>query len=299
MKINELAKKLSEHFQASNRECRFIIFFRDYLESYTKKDRRVIKQALDRYLQFIEITPDARRDRNPDPAIVRQFADHLACSCRGSGAYSTFARFKKVSAQAVYAGVLKKNPCNGIRMHDGGDVLCKDILSESEIRMLISTHTENENIHIRNAFLLCLYTGLRFCDIVRLRHTDIDRQNMMLSIRQSKTKRIVHIPLRHDLLQLIDISPEAGANDQMIFRLPSHPTCLKAIRIWVKEAGISKHITWHCARHTFATNILKNGADIRVVADLLGHSGLRYVERYTRAIDSRKIQAVNSLPPLG
>ena len=52
------------------------------------------------------------------------------------------------------------------------------------------------------------------------------------------------------------------------------------------------------ARHTFATNILKNGADVRVVSDLLGHSSLKYVEIYTRAIDKKKIQAVNSLPAL-
>ena len=83
-----------------------------------------------------------------------------------------------------------------------------------------------------------------------------------------------------------------------LFILPSHPTCLKALRTWTKEAGISKHITWHCARHTFATNILKNGADVRVVSDLLGHSSLKYVEIYTRAIDKKKIQAVNSLPAL-
>jgi site-specific recombinase XerD len=74
--------------------------------------------------------------------------------------------------------------------------------------------------------------------------------------------------------------------------------CLKALNRWVKRAGINKHITWHCARHSFAVNILNNGANIKTVASLLGHSGLRHTEKYTRAVDSLKQQAIASLPAL-
>ena len=54
----------------------------------------------------------------------------------------------------------------------------------------------------------------------------------------------------------------------------------------------------HCARHSFAVNILNNGANIKTVASLLGHSGLKHTEKYTRAIDSLKQDAINSLPEL-
>ena len=74
--------------------------------------------------------------------------------------------------------------------------------------------------------------------------------------------------------------------------------CLKALKRWVKRAGIDKHISWHCARHSFAVNILNNGANIKTVASLLGHSGLKHTEKYTRAIDSLKQDAINSLPEL-
>jgi len=74
--------------------------------------------------------------------------------------------------------------------------------------------------------------------------------------------------------------------------------CLKALRRWTKRAGIEKHITWHCARHSFAVNILNNGANIKTVASLLGHSGLRYIEKYTRAVDSLKRDAINGLPEI-
>ena len=74
--------------------------------------------------------------------------------------------------------------------------------------------------------------------------------------------------------------------------------CLKALRHWVSRAGIDKHITWHCARHSFAVNILTNGANIKVVSELLGHSSLKYTDKYVRAIDTAKQQAINSLPEI-
>ena len=157
---------------------------------------------------------------------------------------------------------------------------------------------KNGNDQIRKAFIFCLYTGLRFCDIIRLKYSDLDIHYKMLTFRQSKTNRHAHIPLRDDLLNMIFDNHGKIKGDSLIFNLPSHPTCMKELRRWTDAAGIDKHITWHCARHTFATNILKNGADVRVTASLLGHRSLRYVERYTRVIDQNKLQAINSLPAL-
>ena len=55
---------------------------------------------------------------------------------------------------------------------------------------------------------------------------------------------------------------------------------------------------FHTARHSFAVNILNNGANIKTVASLLGHSGLKHTEKYTRAVDKLKEEAINSLPEL-
>ena len=123
---------------------------------------------------------------------------------------------------------------------------------------------------------------------------------MLLSFEQTKTKGHsansgVVIPLNESHLQLIGPKPET---DDRIFPLPSHTMCLKALRHWTKRAEIDKHITWHCARHSFAVNILNNGANIKTVASLLGHSGLKSTEKYTRAVDKLKQEAINSLPEI-
>ena len=66
-------------------------------------------------------------------------------------------------------------------------------------------------------------------------------------------------------------------------------TCLLTGASWV---------LFHCSRHSFAVNILNNGANIKTVASLLGHSGLKHTEKYTRAVDKLKEEAINSLPEL-
>ena len=99
------------------------------------------------------------------------------------------------------------------------------------------------------------------------------------------------------LLALIG-KASTGEPDERLFKLQSQAMCLKALRHWTAKAGITKHITWHCGRHSFAVNILNNGANIKTVASLLGHSGLQHTEKYTRAVDILKQKAINSLPEL-
>ena len=107
----------------------------------------------------------------------------------------------------------------------------------------MDTYYQFEKENVRNAFIFCLYTGMRFCDVKDLRYSNIDYANKLLRFEQDKTKG-------------------------------------------------------HSARSWFAVNILNNGANIKTVDSLLGHSGLKHVEKYTRAVDKLKEDAINSLPAL-
>lgn len=136
--------------------------------------------------------------------------------------------------------------------------------------------------------------------------SNVDYSNKLLTFNQKKaqgqsSKSWVTIPLNDGLLQLIGTSEKMSfeeiSNDN-IFKLPSQTMCLRSLKYWVKLAKINKHITWHCARHSFAVNILNNGANIKTVASLLGHSGIQHTEKYTRAVDELKQKAINSLPEL-
>ena len=155
-------------------------------------------------------------------------------------------------------------------------------------------------MEVRRAFIFCLFTGMRWCDVVELTYNNIDYSNRLLKFDQMKTSGHssasgVVIPLRDDLLKLIGEPPVDNHLELPVFLLPTYTMAIKSLRRWVKAAGINKHITWHCARHSFAVNVLNGGANIKTVAALLGHASLAHTEKYTRAVDSLKRNAIDGL----
>ena len=298
-----------------SKEINFFDYFQSYIESYKKKDIRMIEIALHRFQDFLRDTAEYKKfQKHITPQQISRemmltFTEYLQSRSIGEGARGIFARFKKVYKSC---GVKYKfNYTEPFTDVDGKTIsikvddnqLRKEILSLDEIAQLASTHYDNENPNIRRAFLFCLYTGLRFCDVKDLTFTNVDFANRLLKFEQNKTKGHsvnsgVVIPLDETHLKLIGEPSQPDNRGEVIFPLPSYEMCLKALKRWVKRAGISKHISWHCARHSFAVNILNEGANIKTVASLLGHSDLRHTEKYTRAVDSLKRQATASLPPL-
>ena len=305
----ELLESKEGYRLKKDRKVKFLDYFQAYIDNYTKKDIRMMQIALQRFKDFLNDTPEYKKFASrikPEQIsrdMIEAFTEYLQSRSVGEGAKSIYQRFKKVIKYAIEHDVMMKNPCTGIVIKVDEEILRKDILSPDEIQQLIATHYEHENPNIRRAFIFCLYCGLRFCDVKDLTFANVDYSNKLLKFEQNKTKGHsansgVIIPLNDGLLHLIGKPQQAENNNSLIFPLPSYEMCLKALKRWVKRAGINKHISWHCARHSFAVNILNNGANIKTVASLLGHSGLKHTEKYTRAIDSLKQDAINSLPEL-
>lgn len=285
----------------------FLDFCQSYADEYTKKDIRMITIAISRFKDFLSKYHPLMKDYIKPDAVTHEmmvkFAEYLQTRSVGEGAKSILQRFKKVVRSAVDQGIMAKDPCKGVVCVVDDQVLKKDVLSQEEIRKLMDTHYQFEKENVRNAFIFCLYTGMRFCDVKDLRYSNIDYANKLLRFEQDKTKghsaySWVTIPLNDGLIQLVGRPKEGETKNSLIFNLPSYESCCKSVRRWVKRAGIDKHISWHCARHSFAVNILNNGANIKTVASLLGHSGLKHTEKYTRAVDKLKEDAINSLPEL-
>lgn len=305
----ELLESVEGYRLKKERDINFLDYFQAYIDKYTKKDVRMLDVALKRFIDFLNDTPEYNKYAKkikPEQItkdMVEAFTEYLQSRSVGEGAKSIYARFKKVIKYAIEHDVMLKNPCTGITIKVDDQQLRKEVLSPEEIQQLIATHYEHENPNIRRAFVFCLYCGLRYCDVKDLTFANVDFSNKLLKFEQSKTKGHsansgVVIPLNDGILKLIGEPSSPDKRDEVIFPLPSYEMCLKALRRWVKRAGINKHISWHCARHSFAVNILNNGANIKTVASLLGHSGLKHTEKYTRAIDSLKQEAINSLPEL-
>jgi integrase len=93
---------------------------------------------------------------------------------------------------------------------------------------------------------------------------------------------------------------EPGHREEYIFDLQflSDNGANKAIRHWVKRAKIDKHITFYCARHTFACQLLINGANLKTVADAMGHSSTRSTLKYLNHVQRLQDEAIDKLPVL-
>ena len=316
----ELAKKIrfergqellerGRGYRVKKEAINLLDYFQTYIDRYTKKDIRMVKLAISRFRDFLNDTPEYKKySKRIKPEqlsrdMVIAFSEYLQSRSRGEGANSLFARFKKVIKYAVEHDIIAKNPCLGIVIKTDINQLKKEILSLDEINQLVGTRDERQNPDVRRAFLFCLFTGLRFCDVKDLTFENVDFANRLLKFEQSKTKGHssssgVVLPLDEGRLRLIGKPSQPDSRGELVFPLPSYNMCLKSVNRWVKAAGINKHISWHCARHSFAVNVLNNGANIKTVASLLGHSGLQHTQKYTRAIDSLKQEAIESLPAL-
>ncbi len=318
----ELAKKIREEREQETKEImegyriridnkNLLTYWDNFIEETVVADKRLLKASLRNFREFLKeeypMFADRIEAKQLRPEMMQKFADYLVDNHRGQGAETYYRRFRRLINKAVKAGIIKRSPCydndgNSIAPPKTNDILAKEILSADEIKTLFATHYENENPEIRRAFALTCYSGIRRCDVVKLTYSNVDYGNKTLTFRQAKTakhssKSGVTIPLNDTLLAIIGQKSE-NAKDDLIFHLPSDVMCLKALRHWTKKAGITKHITWHCGRHSFATVLLSNGANIKVVSELLGHSSLKFTEIYVRAIDELKKDAINSLPSM-
>lgn len=290
---------------AKERDINLLQYFQTYIDEYQKKDKRMVHLAYNRFSDFLKDTPKYQslsmwiRPDHLNKEMMLEFVDYLKSRSRGEGAHTIYARWKKFIKTCVERDVMMKNPCDGISIPIAKG-LTKEILSPEEVQMLIDTKDYGENPNIRRAFLMSLCSGLRFCDVKALTFESVDYTNRLLKFEQSKTKghssqSQVIIPLNATLLEIIGTPSDPNNRSELVFPLPSYEMCLKALQHWTKRAGITKHISWHCGRHSFACNILNNGANIKVVSSLLGHSSLQHTEKYLRAVDALKQDAINSL----
>lgn len=279
----------------SKKKIDFIVFLDEYYKQYTKKDIRMIKNATDRFKDFIDKKSISPSEITTE--LMSKFKDYLLEHYKGDTPSSYFKRFKKILTYATKQGVFSKNPAIEITCSESKG-LKKAILSIDEIISL--SKTDCGNPEIKRAFLFCLNTGIRFCDVIRIKYSDIDYGYKILSFEQIK-----EIGRSSASFQTIDLNENAitligkplNQND-LVFHLPSFSSCTKTLKTWAKRAEIKKNITWHSSRHSFATNLLVSNTDIKTVSSLLGHSKLEHTQKYTHAVNELKRRAVNSLPKM-
>lgn len=208
---------------------------------------------------------------------------------------SYFNKLRACLNQAYEEQIIPTNPLRGIegfKPEEG----TRMYLTLDEVRKLAKT--ECEYPQIKAAFLFSCLTGLRRSDVLRLTWGDIHKQGDFTRIifRQKKTSGQGYLDISPQAAELMG---ERGLPDEHVFTDIHSPSCTNnTLKLWVARAGINKTITFHCARHTFATLMLDIGTDIYTVSKLLGHRDLSTTQIYAKVMDKNKQAAVASIPTI-
>jgi len=142
---------------------------------------------------------------------------------------------------------------------------------------------------LKKAFLFSCLTGMAYADIMKIHWNNLSKDNdgkWQIIFHRKKTKGLQYHQISEEAIELLG---EIQKNDEKVFKSLRYNSWMNVIlRDWVYGAGIKKVITFHCARHTYATILLNKGVSLSVVQELLGHQDIKTTRGYAKVMDSNK-----------
>ncbi len=272
-----------------NKTVDFIAYAKSFIElnketiqirSYTAALNWLIKFVGKEYLYCHEI----------NEPFIQRYATYLEGNLTGLTPHTYFKKIRMILKAAKADKILIYDFSYPIRIkqNTNGE---KDVLTFEDLKALINTRCGNSQV--KNAFLLANLTGLRYCDLVALKWKHVKGDK--IQINQQKTKEPIKVVINTDAKHFLGVPKPPN---EPIFKLPSHTACLKNIKLWVKNAGIDKHVTMHVGRHSFGTNLFEVGVDIYSISKMLGHKSVKYTSIYTRYSDKMEQAAMQKIPQL-
>lgn len=169
----------------------------------------------------------------------------------------------------------------------------REALTFNDLQKLIATPCKHNKT--RMAFLFSCATGIRWSDMKKMKWKNIVSHDdkLQLEILQSKTKKYVYVPLNKLALSVL---PERGKDEELVFDLYVNTNMLNIhLQEWVDDAGIDKHISYYCARHTFATLQYELGASLSTARSNLGHCDIESTMGYTHILEGKKLKATDGI----
>lgn len=210
-----------------------------------------------------------------------------------NSAVSYFNKLKAALKQAYKDGLLQYDLNTKVEVIKQAETQ-RNFLTIEELNRLVKTDCQNPLM--KRAALFSALTGLRFSDIQKLVWGEVEHikgNGYFLRFRQKKTKGEEMLPISEQAYQLM--GKPAAPEIQVFTGLNYSAYSNKHLYQWIRAAGISKDITFHCFRHTFATLQLSKGTDIYTVSKLLGHRDLKTTQIYAKVIDQVKREAAGKI----
>ena len=196
--------------------------------------------------------------------------------CNHNTSMKYLANCKKIVLICVKKGWLQRDPFFAFKMSK--QEVDRQALTENELQSISSRDFANGRLgQVRDIFLFCCYTGLAYADVYKLKRSEViegsDREKwvMIKRLKTDSSSRIPLLPVALNMLEKYEDHPQCVNEDRLLPVLSN-----QKMNSYLKEiadlCGIEKNITFHLARHTFATTVtLTNGVPIESVSKMLGH----------------------------
>ncbi len=210
-----------------------------------------------------------------------------------NSAVSYFNKIKAALKQAFKDGILQSD-LNGKISPIKAEETRREYLTLEELNKLVKTPCNNEVM--KRAALFSALTGLRFSDIQKMTWEElsyVEGDGYYVKFTQQKTKGVEDLQISDQAYGLLGEPQESKSRVFEGLQYSAYHN--KHLFQWIGAAGITKDITFHCFRHTFATLQLFNGTDIYTVSKMLGHKDLKTTQIYAKIVDEAKRTASNKI----
>lgn len=253
-----------------------------------------LKQCISPNLQFEEIDENfIKKVRNYFDTEAKTKSDTLLSL---NSKYSYFNKFKACLRAAFDEGYLSINYASKVKSFEQAESQ-REYLTYKELQALANTNCKYSVL--KRAFIFSCLTGLRWSDINTMTWSEVrDEDNGIsrINFRQEKTDGVEYLYISEQSRELLG---ERQHPSERVFKgLKYGAVYNNEIVRWCNRAGISKHITFHSARHTNAVLLLENGADIYTVSKRLGHREIRTTTIYAKIVDQKMKEAASLIPEI-
>ena len=296
----------SEAEQAAQNErskCDFIKYFEDLRDKRHQNSSKSIRVNWDREVKLMKMFTEGKPMifSTIDMNLLEDYKNFLINAPQGGSKKGTITRntastyfsiFKAGLHQAFIDGYLTVDIAAKAKNIAYSDKQ-REYLTIDELNTLAATPCDRPIM--KRASLFSALTGMRHSDIQKLKWKEIikDGEHYRILFTQQKTKGVQYMPISDQAYQLCG---ERGEPDRLVFEGLQDPSWInKPLERWIKAAGITKHITFHCFRHTYATLQLTNGTDIYTVSKMLGHTKVTTTQIYAKIVDEKKEQAADTI----
>lgn len=213
-------------------------------------------------------------------------------NCGHNTTLKYIADLRKVINNCIRKGWLVRDPFLGFKMtrHE----VDKDFLTEDELQTIFSKDFETDRLNqVRDVFIFSCFTGLAYADVQKLKRTEIARGiegDYWIFTKRQKTETASRIPLLPVPLQILEKykdHPDCTITGK-ILPIPSNQKMNAYLKEIANICKINKKLTFHIARHTFATTVtLSNGVPMESVSKMLGHKNLKTTQHYAKILDRK------------